>query len=316
MFPELDVKNLRAVGNTVLIVPKTADMVTKSGLYLPYRQNEKTNIGLVLAVGPEVKTEGLVAGVDVMYDVHSGLDVDASIDVYAINEDGVFAIIDELHPDKIRIIRDYVLVHPNLEENDSFRTKSGILIYSDNTYNEERHAVVRAVVKSVPQKLSEDLSVELVPEDLVYFHFLAMKRASKYGLSFKIEDEVYLLVRYASCRAVERTVDGKTEGVPVNDYILVEPVTIDEPESAIIIPEEFRKKKHNVVGRIKYMGENIHDHFHDLKVGNLIVFEKESDVPLEAKEHRNFMGGDELYVMKRPQVLAIIEEHEPKNTKS
>ncbi|HQB37410.1 MAG TPA: co-chaperone GroES family protein [Bacteroidales bacterium] len=54
LLDEKDLQKLIVIGDRILIKPKTPQLKTKSGLYLPpgVNENEKVQIGYVLKVGP------------------------------------------------------------------------------------------------------------------------------------------------------------------------------------------------------------------------------------------------------------------------
>ena len=54
LLDEKDLQKLIVIGDRILIKPKTPQLKTKSGLYLPpgVNENEKAQIGYVLKVGP------------------------------------------------------------------------------------------------------------------------------------------------------------------------------------------------------------------------------------------------------------------------
>ena len=65
-------KNIKPLGDRVLIKIKEADSKTTSGLYLPENAKEKTNIGTVIAVGSNKEEITVKVGDVVLYEKYAG----------------------------------------------------------------------------------------------------------------------------------------------------------------------------------------------------------------------------------------------------
>lgn len=200
----------------------------------------------------------------------------------------------------------------------SIKTPSGIQLFIETSFEPERYANVFAEVVSIPTRLktksmledrdkrhiiSEDDDIRIVVGDKVFFHYLTIKNSKKNfnrGSYFEEGGKRYALLPYSSLffavRKTESSFEdhmnfGMTEYVMLNEWILIEPVRKGQhieyipTYGNIIVDDELSTGKIIVTTDTPYRSsEGIVRSAPKgcgLEIGDRIVFEKESDVPVE-----------------------------------
>lgn len=92
---------VKPLGNRVLIKVKDTEEKTKGGIYIPQTAQEKTQTGIIEAVGPGKKNEKgeliameLKAGDEIIFDKYAGTQIKIDADDFLIlSSDDVLAVI-------------------------------------------------------------------------------------------------------------------------------------------------------------------------------------------------------------------------------
>jgi chaperonin GroES len=75
---------LQPLGDRVVLKVEAAEEKTKGGLYIPQTAQEKTQTGIIQAVGDDETIKGIKVGSKVMYDKYAGTAVKDGSDEYLI----------------------------------------------------------------------------------------------------------------------------------------------------------------------------------------------------------------------------------------
>lgn len=213
-------------------------------------------------------------------------------------------------------------------ENEFIKTKSGIKLFIDTSFEPEKHIVRVGEVVQTPttliQKKGEipwntDNEVQIGDRALLYFLAVQNCLAPEKKKYVREEKTIWIFIKYHNIYAVIR--DEKI--IPVNGYVLVEPV--EDPEK-IRIREDAKKKgielvefkelsKVDVVyGKIAYIGKPNRaydspyksDEHYNLNAGDNVIMKRITDIPVEYEYHAKIDGGRTLYRVQRHQILAKI----------
>ena len=217
-------------------------------------------------------------------------------------------------------------------DNNTVTTKSGIKLYVDTSYEPEKHQVVTGTVVEPPKdlkfskkdgsKMPWDTTVELKEGDKVAMYYLAVQNCLRKEHRRYIEQdgEKFIFIAYNNIYAAIR--EGKI--IPVNGYLLIEPV--DDPEierqkkkaeaaGLAYVPLSDEKSATKVVyGRVVYVGTLNKDYYTpdltdegaDVSVGDTVIMKKVRDIPIEYELHAKIDGGRKLYRVQRHEILAVL----------
>jgi len=220
-----------------------------------------------------------------------------------------------------------VLLDP---ENKFIKTKSGIELYVDTSFEPEKHVVRTGTVIEAPTRLIYHhkkpsypwkTKPELNAGDRVVMYFMAIQNclAPEQKKYTREGDDVYIFIKYHNIYAIIE--EGNIR--PINGYVLVEPL---EDPAWLEKKERFEKMNLNLpdlrkpsktevtYGKIAYMGapneiyadDYKSDQFHDEKVGDTIIMKRIRDIPVEYEYHAKMDGGRKLYRMQRHDILAVL----------
>jgi co-chaperonin GroES (HSP10) len=130
--------------------------------------------------------------------------------------------------------------------------------------------------------------------------------------------DIYFILDYEDIFCVKR---GK-ELIPINGYVLCEPISEFTGKTKLHIPDEVRNKKSEKFGRVKYVGARnkgyqlltdrgpkLRPELHDapIKEGDVILFDKYCDLPIEHAMHSGITGqGQVLYRMHQCYIKAVM----------
>lgn len=226
----------------------------------------------------------------------------------------------------------YVMVELD-EENDHIITKEGVKLYIDNTFEPEKHAVVTGKIVSIPDRLTfRPNSTELMPwettievkeGDKVVMYYLGVVNALKKEIKkyFIKDGKYFVFIKYNNIFVVIRD----KQIIPVNGYILVEPV--DDPGKKqqeenvksrsgieIVKVTDQRNNTDVVYGKAVYIGNknsryhnpDITDENFSVSPGDVLVLKKVRDIPVEYEYHAKLDGGRKLYRIQRHDILAVL----------
>jgi len=210
--------------------------------------------------------------------------------------------------------------------NNFVKTKSGMKLYVDTSFEPEKHVVRIGTVMKVPDKIIDKnapwlTNVELKEGDRVVMYFLAVQNCmAPEKKNYWVEGKtVFIAIRYQNIYAIIEEGDVK----PVNGYIFVE--AVEDPEwirlkeifegRGMEMPDLRKSSNTNVTyGKVIYMGkpngeykdDYKTDEGHDEKVGDTVVMKRIRDIPVEYEYHAKIDGGRKLYRIQRHDILAIL----------
>lgn len=218
----------------------------------------------------------------------------------------------------IKLIPNRVLVKINSTK-DKINVGGGVEFKFDKQFSEEKHAPTTGIVYNVCGDLIEDkmpwhTKNILQRNDFVVFTYEAAIYCLDPLKGRHIYDEhnsQYLLIDYEDILSVRRGDDI----IGINGYLLVEPIT-EQLKSELKLPIQKSVK----YGRIAVMAErnecyyaagvkrtDVCDFKDELKVGDIILFSKFSDIPLEYDIHRSINGAKEYFRMQRRDILDLVD---------
>jgi hypothetical protein len=225
---------------------------------------------------------------------------------------------------KVRAVQNYILVKPNFNT-DKVQLKGGGELEVDGSYDREKHSATTGEVISVPEKLffsydnglasvDFDVDMELMPGDTVYFHYLSVMNALRDNRFFTVEGEHYLWIKYDSMYVAKR---GK-EVVPINGWMIMEPIIVDQAISSFLeIPQSMKDKKSEKYARVKHIGAPVRNYLKEkdisevnvkLEEGDVVMYDKHSDIPLQYQLHADFDGLRNVFFrMQRKDVAGILK---------
>lgn len=220
-----------------------------------------------------------------------------------------------------------VLLDP---ENKFIKTKAGIKLYVDTSFEPEKHIVRTGTVIEAPSRLTYHhkqpsypwkTNPELKAGDRVVMYFMAIQNClSPEQKKYTREgDDVYIFIKYHNIYAIIE--EGNIR--PINGYLFVEPVedpewvrrVMEAEEYNFVLPDMRTPSKTDVTyGKIAYMGapneiyadDYKSDRFHDEKVGDTIIMKRIRDIPVEYEYHAKIDGGRKLFRMQRHDILATV----------
>lgn len=189
----------------------------------------------------------------------------------------------------------------------------------DKQFSEEKHAMTTGIVVNhcgplVPDKMDWETENVLMINDFVVFSY----ESAIYCLDplkgrhfFDENANQYLLIDYGDIFTARRN----EEIIPVNGYLLVEPVTeeiISEFKLPITTSMRYGKIAHVSPKNKRYFAagrerNDVYDFDEELKVGDFILFSKFSDLPLEYDIHRSLQGSKPFFRMQRRDIYDIIK---------
>lgn len=216
------------------------------------------------------------------------------------------------------------------KENDKIITKSGVSLYLDTSYQPEQHTVLWGTVEALPLQLKYSDRGDAMPwltemdlqiGDRVVMYYMAVFNclARERRHYIKEGDDTWIFVNYRNIYALVR--DGKI--IPVNGYVLVEPVedpewirkVMEAEEHNYILPDlrqpsnndvSYGKVAHTGKPNLLYFQPDLSDDDVDVSVGDPVVLRKIRDIPLEYEYHAKMDDGRKLYRVQRHDILAVL----------
>ena len=160
-----------------------------------------------------------------------------------------------------------------------------------------------------------DTTIEIQVGDKVYFHYNDMEKCRSEGRIFKCEKEYYIIHTHGSLFCMKRGDDITM----LNGWILTEPYISDKyKDSKILVPDSVRGKVSSLISIVSFIGKPclgyyedkvmIDDHV-DIKAGDLVIFDKNSDLPLQYSLLSNLEGRKTFYRMQRKDLKATVDFH-------
>jgi len=215
--------------------------------------------------------------------------------------------------DNFKPISNSVLVRIN-EMHDEI-TYGTLTLKLDTSFEVGKHAANKGVVIKVPEKFvysktpnintsDWDTDIEAEEGDLVYFDYLSGIECNK----VECEDKLYYILPYHTLYILKR----KNKVIPLNGYVLLEPVIKEEGYKDFKFDREQAK-----YATVAYSGScnkkyRNKQYFDDsaIKAGEKVIYGKVSGLFLEQEEHSSFNGNKRYRIIQRRYLTGIIEKGE------
>ena len=215
--------------------------------------------------------------------------------------------------DNFKPISNSVLVR--IDDRHDEITYGTLTLKLDTSFEVGKHAANKGVVIKVPEKFvysnkplpntgDWDTEIEVEEGDLVYFDYLAGIECNQ----IECKGKLYYVLPYHTLYVVRR----KEEVIPLNGYVLLEPIIKEEGYKDFKFDRE--RAKYAIVAysgscNKKYRNKQYYDD-PDIKAGEKIVYGKVSGLFLEQEEHSSFNGDKRYRIIQRRHLTGIIEKGE------
>lgn len=193
----------------------------------------------------------------------------------------------------------------------------------DNSFDRVAHSVRTGTVIRVPEHLSVGngrdkmpwrVPKEVQPGDIALFSYDSITRVLN-GTDpiFIYKDRIFLLVPYHNIAMVKR--NGEIR--PVNGYVIMEPISIDEEDKLLKYhqllktPDAIGKFTSDKIGIVRYVSAPVEEYYgvpqavddFTVEVGDVIVYRPKTDIPLEDNLHTEFLPIKGLFKIQRRYML-------------
>ena len=220
---------------------------------------------------------------------------------------------------KMKLIPNKVLVKPTFDQH-NLQLAPGLKIKIDSQYAQEKHAPTTGIVYNVCGELiSENMpwhthNEVAVGDYAVYSYESAIFSTDEDKGRFFLDENnsLYLLLDYEDLFVVRRN----DLIVPVNGYLLVSPMP-DETFATFTL--DTTKKNSTKWGKVEYVGArnecyyaagkvrtDTYDFKDEVKVGDVICFETNSDLPVEYEIHHTIKEKQEYFRLQRRDILHVL----------
>lgn len=201
---------------------------------------------------------------------------------------------------KVKAGRGTILITP-LKEND-YVLMDGTKIYVDTSFNKEKHSITSGIAVSVCDVIDDSLrtTIEVIPGDIVLFHYLAVMNAVRDQKFFECDGRKYYSIPYDSLYVVKR----EDQIICLNGFILVTPKMEHSQDKIgqIFLPDSMISKEQVSRGTVAFLGNPLAGEQEVVEPGDEIIFRKSSNVPLEYELHQALKK--KYFRMKRDSILA------------
>ena len=154
---------------------------------------------------------------------------------------------------KIVPLGNMVLIKPE-RESDQVITESGIKLYIDPTFDEEKHAVRYGEVMAVPDVITYGLFSRRSIDWETDINPGATIQAENFGEYIFVGEKKHYFIRYDEIYLALR----KKKMIMLNGFILIKPVKEKQVKpKKIILPDAIKKKVSEKYGIVKKSGERI-----------------------------------------------------------
>jgi len=215
--------------------------------------------------------------------------------------------------DHFKPISNSVLVRID-DRNDEI-TYGTLTLKLDTSFEIGKHAANKGVVIKVPEKFvyskipnintsDWDTEIEVEPGDLVWFDYLSGIECNQ----IECKGELYYVLPYHTLYVSRR----KEEVIPLNGYVLLEPIIKEEGYKDFKFDRE--RAKDAIVAysgscNKKYRNKQYYDD-PAIKAGEKVIYGKVSGLFLEQEEHSSFNGKKRHRIIQRRYLTGIIEKGE------
>lgn len=204
---------------------------------------------------------------------------------------------------------------------------SGKKIFIDPSFAREFHAPTVGIVANFSETLDHSkmpwrTHCEIKKGDYIVFSFEASVNALQDDTSRLYIDEkqdLYIIIDYEDAFLVKRG----SKIIPINGYVLCKPLPANEYNSiGIVLPDIVRRKRSDKFASVAYIGTrceeyytasgevrpDLYDPMYIGSVGDKVLIDKNSDLPIEAEIHQSVLGRKEtLYRVRRCYIKAIVK---------
>lgn len=219
-----------------------------------------------------------------------------------------------------------VLVKPNRGTNEILLS-NGVKIFMDNRFGKEKHAPTTGTVIRHCGKLSDFrmpwiTTNELQEGDYIIYSFESAMYAMEdiYGRVLLDENkEPYFIIDYEDIFCIKR----EEQIIPVNGYLLVAPLEEGSVSSFQIIKEDHNSSRYGIVVHVGQRNKAYHDFGmlretydmeEEINPGDIIIFNRNSDLPVEYPLHRSLNGKSQTFFrLQRKDIDGIIAPEEKKS---
>lgn len=224
----------------------------------------------------------------------------------------------------MKVMNNFVLVKPNMDT-DTIELGNIKEFHIDTTYEVEKHAPTEGEVISVPDHLvfnmkpqalsvEFDVDMELKKGDKVYFHYLTHENCKIEGRLLEDEDgNALYLIPYDQIFISVR----EEKIIPINGWLLVEPIIGDKVKSDVLeIPDTLKKKGSINLAKVVHVSTPIRKYrrfpqesdCNTIKPGDVVAYSRHSDLPVQYAYYNSLESKKEYRRMQRRDTFAIIPE--------
>lgn len=209
-----------------------------------------------------------------------------------------------------------VLVQPNRKVDEI--NVADKKLYFDASFNTNENAPVTGTVISVCDRPYWNHNnahysiIDICPGDEIIFSY---HEGSKYlhpvleeTILCEETNELFFFVQYSECYVAKRG----NQVIALNHYHICEPIQ-KEFQYNIAVPEHLKKRNSMAVAKVLHCPERNTIYRkgvspgHRAAPGQFIVFDANSDIPLEYDIHRSFLGKKEVFVIAQRDIVAVVE---------
>lgn len=218
-----------------------------------------------------------------------------------------------------------VLVKPTRGSNEIVLS-NGMKIYMDDRFAKEKHAPTTGIIVGHPgnlvaSKMPWTTTNEIQVGDYAVYSF----ESAMYALEelhgrviFDTDGDIYLFIDYEDIFVVKRN----EQIVPINGFLLVSPVELKKSEGFQIVREENNSTAFGVVAYVGKKNTNylfggkirddVFDFEEEISVGDMIVFNRNSDLPVEYPLHSSLSGvrSENFFRLQRRDIDAVLPQSE------
>jgi len=185
----------------------------------------------------------------------------------------------------------------------------------DTSFEVGKHAANKGVVIKVPEKFvysdksslntgDWDTNIEVKEGDQVWFDYLTGIECNQ----IECKGKLYYVLPYHTLYVTRR----KEEVIPLNGYVLLEPIIKEEGYKDFKFERE--RAKYAMVAYSGSCNKRYHNKQYyddpDIKAGEKVIYGKVSGLFLEQEEHSSFNGNKRYRIIQRRHLTGIIEKGE------
>jgi hypothetical protein len=228
---------------------------------------------------------------------------------------------------RLKLMANKVLVKPSREIDELLFT-DGQKIFIEHKVAPEMHAPTRGTIVNICKELNFYAmpwltTIEAKIGDEVISSYESILYCFNDGDSSRTfvdeNNDKYFLLDYSDLFIAIRD----NEVIPLNGYVICEPME-ESVKSTLFIPDQLKKFNSDKFGKVAYIGSVNKEYYitngnkdirHDLKdaadvsVGDIVIFDKNCDLPLEYDLHQSLDGRKKTFFrFNRCYIKAIVQK--------